>query len=355
MNVVLMAGGGGTRLWPVSRNSRPKQFLDLGSGKSLLEHTYDRARTVASPAEIFVATTAEYHREIQTMLPDVLVENIFDEPTRRDTGPALAAAAVQLKLRGKGDVPTIFMWSDHVFTAEDRFLEDLQKIPTIIEQHPAAVVILGHRPTFPETGFGYIEAGEKLPGYDDAFRVASFKEKPDLATAQQYLESGKYFWNMGYVSVKPVYLLQELSRTAPELTSGLSEFEKKLQAHDTLGAGEVYSQLPKVAIDYALLEKAPTVIAVTGDYGWSDVGNWGAVQEIFGTKGDHMPYGHHVHVDAQNNYVYNATNKVVSILGVEDAIVVVTEDAVLVTNKKSSHKVKDVVAKLEAAGKSEYL
>lgn len=355
MNVVLMAGGGGTRLWPLSRHGRPKQFLDLGSGKSLLEHTYDRARIMAAPADIFVATTAEYHKEVQTLLPDIPTANIFDEPTRRDTGPALAAAAVQLKLRGKGSVPTIFMWSDHVFTAEDRFLQDLQKIPAIIEQHPEAVLILGHRPTFPETGFGYIEAGKQLAGYDDVFEVTSFKEKPDITLAQKYLESGRYFWNMGYVSLRPDYLFQELSRTAPELMARITAFEAKLQDGDVLGAAMVYSTLPKIAIDYALLEKAPRVIVVTGDYGWSDVGSWGAVQEIFGTRGDHMPYGHHIHVDAHNNYVYNATNRAVSLLGVTDTIVVVTDDAVLVTTKNSSHKVKDVVAKLEAEGKSEYL
>ena len=355
MNIVLMAGGGGTRLWPVSRSSRPKQFLDLGTGKTLLEHTYDRARTVADAENIFVATTKEYHREVQNILKEVPEANIFDEPTRRDTGPALAAAAVQLKLRGKGSEPAIFMWSDHVFTAEDRFLEDLYKIPKLLEQHPDAIVILGHRPTFADTGLGYIEVGEPKKGYADVFDVTSFKEKPDAETAQQYLDSGRYFWNMGYPGLMPDYLFQELATHAPALMAGISEFEAKLVAEDTEGAAQVYGNLPKISIDYALMEKTPRVIVVTGDYGWSDVGSWKAVQEIFGTKGDHMPYGHHVHVDAQDNYVYNATNKVVSLLGISDTIIVVTEDAVLVTNKKSSHRVKDVVAKLEEAGKSEYL
>lgn len=350
-----MAGGGGTRLWPLSRANKPKQFLDLGTGKTLLENTYDRARTVADAQNIFVATTKEYHQEVQTILKEVPAANIFDEPTRRDTGPAVAAAAVQLKLRGKGDEPAIFMWSDHVFTAEDQFLEDLYKIPTLLQSHPDTIVILGHRPTFADTGLGYIEIGTALDGYSDVFHVTSFKEKPDVATAQQYLDSGRYFWNMGYPGLIPQYLFQELSVHAPQLMAGIKEFEAKLVAHDTSGAAYAYGQLPKISIDYALLEKTPRVIVVTGDYGWSDVGSWKAVQEIFGTKGDHMPYGHHVHVDAQNNYVYNATKKVVSLLGVEDCIVVVTDDAVLVTNKATSHKVKDVVAKLEEAGKAEYL
>lgn len=355
MNIVLMAGGGGTRLWPLSRNHKPKQFLDLGSGKTLLEHTYDRARTVADAPDIFVATTVQYHREVERILREVPAQNIFDEPTRRDTGPALAAAAVALKRRGKEREPATFMWSDHVFTAEDQFLQDLQKIPQLIAQHPEAVIILGHRPNFPETGLGYIEVGQHVSSFDDVFHVISFKEKPDQATAQRYLEAGNFFWNMGYVGLTPGYLLQELAVQAPELSAGIAAFAAKLAEKDLIGAAQVYSTLPKISIDYALLEKTPRVIAVTGDYGWSDVGNWGAVQEIFGTKGDHMPYGHHIHFDAQDNYVYNATNKVVSLLGVRDSIVVVTDDAVLVTNKQSSHKVKDVVAKLEEAGKAEYL
>lgn len=350
-----MAGGGGTRLWPLSRQKNPKQFLDLGTGKTLLEETYDRAAAVVGPEHIFVATLAEYGDRVRKTLPHVPAGNIFIEPDRRDTAPAFAAVAVQLKQRAAGDEPAVFMWSDHVFTAPDDFITDVKKIPDVLARHPDSIVIVGHVPTFAETGFGYIETGELVGGYDDVFRVKSFTEKPDRTTAEKYVAAGNYYWNMGSVSVTPNYLLTQLAEFAPELFAGIQRYEKALQEHAGQAAHEAYAALPKISIDYALLEKTPTIYVVTGDYGWNDIGNWAAVHDVFGVKGDHVPHGHHVHVDSHDNYVYNTTPKAVSLIGVKDTIVVVTDDAVLITAKDKAHKIKEVVAKLEAAGKHQYL
>lgn len=355
MNVVIMAGGGGSRLWPLSRQSKPKQFLDLGRGKTLLEETWDRARELAEIDNIFVATTKEYGEQIQELLPDAMKDNLMFEPERRDTGPAFGIAAATLQAKGKGEEPTIFMWSDHVFTNEKELLEDLRKIPGLLEKYPNAVTIVGHTPTFPETGLGYLEVGDTVEGYDDVYTVTAFKEKPDRKTAEQYIVAGNYFWNMAYISVRPSFLLQQLKEYNPELMSQIDVCTQALAQDDEKAFAKAYGQCEKLSIDYALLEKTPDIIAVTGDYGWSDVGNWGAVKDVFGVQGDHMPTGHHVHVDANNNYVYNATNKVVSLVGVKDCIVVVTEDAMLVTHKDSSHKVKNVVQALEQEDKQEYL
>lgn len=350
-----MAGGGGTRLWPLSRQDNPKQFLDLGTGKTLLEHTYDRATTLADPSDIYVATVKQYEDKTRQLLPQVPAENLFFEPERRDTAPAFAAAAIQLKLKGKSDQPTLFMWSDHVFTKEDEFLKDLGLGSKLLEDHPESVVIIGHTPTAPETGFGYIQVDKKLEGHDNVYKVKAFKEKPDLETAEKYVADGNYFWNMAYITIKPDYLFEQLDQHAPELMQGIKVFEEAIKAGKEKEANKAYADLPKLAIDYALLEKTPNILAVSGDYGWSDVGNWGAVQEIFGQDGDHMPAGHHIHVDSQNNYIYNTTDKVISLIGMEDTIAVVTDDAILVTNKNNSHRVKDVVSKLEEEDKSEYL
>lgn len=355
MNVVIMAGGGGSRLWPLSRQSKPKQFLDLGRGKTLLEETWERAQELADAKDIFVATTKEYEEQIRALLPDARAENLMFEPERRDTGPAFGIAAATLESKGKGEEPTIFMWSDHVFTSEAALIEDLKKIPALLEKYPNAVTIVGHTPTFPETGLGYLEVGEKIQGYDDVYTVAAFKEKPDRKTAEQYIADGKYFWNMAYISVRPTFLLRQLREYNPELMERIEGCMQALGSKDEKAYAKAYGQCEKLSIDYALLEKTPDIIAVTGDYGWSDVGNWGAVKDVFGVQGDHMPAGHHVHVDANNNYVYNATNKVVSLVGVKDCIVVVTEDAMLVTHKDSSHKVKNVVQELESEDKQEYL
>lgn len=350
-----MAGGSGSRLWPLSRKDTPKQFLDLGTGKTLLEHTYDRAKKLSSEENIYIATTTQYQEKIQELLPAISSENIFLEPERRETGPAFGAAAVQLEQRGKGDEPTLFLWADHVFTNEQEIVNDLGTMRSLIEEDPNRVVIIGHTPTAPETGFGYMKMGEAVAGHDDVFTIDSFKEKPDEETAKTYVTDGSYYWNIGYMCVTPNFLLQELHAYAPELYASIQEYAKALQEEGLEAAAAIYKNIDKIAIDYALNERTPNIIAVTGDYGWSDVGSWAIVKKLFGTDGDHVPQGHHIHVDSNNNYVYNTTKKVVSVIGTSDTIVVVTDKAVLITNIDSSQKVKEVVQKLEEAGKGEYL
>lgn len=355
MNIVIMAGGGGSRLWPLSRKDLPKQFLDLGTGKTLLEHTYDRAAQLTEKENIFIATTTQYREKIQQLLPNILSHNVFLEPERRETGPAFAAAAVQLTSLAQGDEPTLFLWADHVFTNEDELLRDLATMRSLIEKNPNRIVIIGHTPTTPETGFGYMKMGSKVDGLDDVFTIDSFKEKPDEETAKTYVLDGTYYWNIGYMCVTPKFLLQELQTYAPELHAEIQKYAEALQTDGSEAAATIYSAIPKIAIDYALNERTPNIIAVTGDYGWSDVGSWAVVKQLFGRDGDHVPHGHHIHVDSKNNYVYNATQKAVSLVGVEDTIVVVTENAVLITSSESSQKVKEVVQRLEQDDKKEYL
>lgn len=350
MNIVLMAGGGGTRLWPLSRGHKPKQFLDLGTGKTLLEHTWDRARAVTDVAHIYAATTAQYSAQVRQILPDIAVERISIETERRDTGPAIAAMAARLQAAGQGDEPVMFMWSDHYFTAEDVFIADLQRMDALIKKYPDHIILVGHKPTAPETTLGYIELGENVG--PQLYQVRAFKEKPNEEKAKEYVAAGNYVWNMAYVSCAPNYLLQQLALHAPALAEGIAAFTA---ASSEEAKAQAYKALPSIAIDYALLEKTPRLLAVVGDYGWSDVGSWGSVQEVFGKYGDHVPSGHHVHVDSHNNYIYNATELAVSMLGMRNTIVVVTDDAVLVTAKAEAHRVKEIIAKLEASHRHDLL
>ncbi len=355
MNIVIMAGGSGTRLWPLSRKNFPKQFLDLGTGKTLIEHTYDRARAMVAQEHVFIATTAQHERKIREIFPQVADQNIFLEPDRRETGPAIAAAAVALSILGKHDEPALFLWADHVFTDEDALLNGLAIMRKLIEEDPNRIVIIGHTPTSPETGFGYMQMGEKIAGYEDVYKIDSFKEKPDEEAAQRYVLDGSYFWNIGYMCVTPSFLLKELQAYAPDLSQAVSKYAATYKEQGKEAAAQIYGEMPKIAIDYALNERTPNIIAVTGDYGWSDVGSWAIVKKLFGTDGDHVPKGHHVHVDSHNNYIYNATPHVVSMIGMKDTIVVVTENAVLVTDIGSSQKVKEVVQRLEEHDKNEYI
>lgn len=355
MNIVIMAGGGGTRLWPLSRRNNPKQFLDLGSGKTLIEHTYDRACQLTAPANIFIATNKDYASRIQELFPLLAPDNIFLEPAKRDTAPAFAAAAVKLQQRGQEAEATIFMWSDHVFTDEAKFVAALKKIPQLVAQHPAAIIIMGHRPVFAETGLGYIEVGLGLPGEADVYQVKAFKEKPNQPTAESYVAAGNFFWNMAYISTTPDNLLRLLRAYEPALMRGVDQYAAALTEANAAAAAERYEELPSLAIDYALLERASEIIAVTGDWGWSDVGYWSTVQEIFG-DGAHQPSrGYHLHVSSTGCYVHSATNQAVTLLGVNDVIVVVTPDAILVTRKDQAHKIKDIVARLEKDKKHDLL
>ena len=359
MNIVIMAGGGGSRLWPLSRQSTPKQFLDLGSGKTLVEMVYGRARTLTEADKIYVATSENHRSQIKELLPAVLGDHVFYEPEKRDTTAAFAPICIRLESLGQGNEPTVFMWSDHVFTNESEFLTDLKKIPKLLADNPDSIVMAGHTPISPETTLGYLEVGERLSGYDDVHYVKAFKEKPDRATAEQYVTAGNYFWNLGYFSVRPSYLLSELVKYNPEIKPAIENFTQALaeagSSKSEVGLKAAYSMFPKISIDYSLIEKTQHRLALTGDYGWSDIGNWATLKDVFGQSGDYVKAGHHVHVDSQNNYIYNATHSAVSLVGVTNTIVVVTDDAVLVTDKDHTPKVKQVVEQLEKEGKQEYL
>ncbi len=347
MNIVIMAGGGGTRLWPLSRRSRPKQFLDLGTGQTLLEDTYGRARALTGRENIYVATVRDYREQINRYLPKVDSGRIFYEPERRDTTAAFATITLRLSRLGQGEVPTVFMWSDHVFTNEIAFIEDLRRMPELIEANPRSLAVMGHVPVTPETTLGYIETGSTVAGYHNVYRVRCFKEKPDKKTAESFVAAGNYYWNLGYFSARPSYFLSELKKQSPEVIPALEGFDQALTSGGEDDVAAAYRAFPKVSIEYTLIEKAPSIVAVVGDYGWSDVGNWEVVEKVFGGRGDHAPFGYHVHVDSDRNYIYNATKKTVSLIGMEDVIVVVTDDAVLVSKKGKCHKVREVVEHLQ--------
>lgn len=355
MNIVLMAGGGGSRLWPVSRRDHPKQFIDLGSGRTLLEETYNRAKKIVDSKNIFLATTQPFRDKVVDLLPDVPKQNIFLEPEKKDTTAAFVNVAVRLQHLGLGQEPTTFMWADHVFTREDEFISDLSKIPNIIRANPEYIVIVGHNPVTPEVTLGYMEVGDKVEGQKDVFYLKAFKEKPDLATAKKFLKAGNYYWNLGCFSMKPDYLIHELVSQSPDLKKIVEEFTAAVKTSQESAMAAVFKKFPKISIEYTLIEKTKRIIAVTGDYGWTDIGYWSKVQEIFGASGDHVPHGHHLHIDAEGSYIYNTTNKNVTLIGLKNVIAVVTDDAILITSKDDCYRVKEVVAKLEELNKTELL
>lgn len=355
MNIVIMAGGGGTRLWPLSLRDNPKQFVDLGTGKPLLAHAYERAAQITDPQHIYLATASKYVERVQEILPQFAAQNIFLEPAKRDTTAAFVFACLRLQAVEQGDVPTTFLWSDHIFTNEAMFIADLARIPSILADHPNTLVIIGHTPLNPNTTLGYFRAGDPIASHAGTFEVAEFTEKPNRTKAEEFVAAGNYFWNLGYFSLRPNYLLEEIVRVTPELLEPVHTLKEAVVSKDEARLEAAFTAFPKQALEFTFVEKTKSIVAITGDYGWSDIGNWSTVKEVLGVAGDHITAGHHVHVDSENNYVYNTTNKAVSLIGMNDTIVVVTDKAILVADEKQSHKVKQAVERIEQEGKDQYL
>lgn len=355
MSVIIMAGGGGTRLWPLSIRDNPKQFVDLGTGKPLLVHAFDRALSLTTPDNIYVATSVKHADRIKALLPQVSEEHLLLEPAKRDTTAAFVNVCLKLMSEGKGDESATFLWSDHVFTNEKVFLNDLKHAAEILDQYPESLIISGHVPLNPNTALGYFKVGGALPGSTNAYHVAEFVEKPSKEKAESFVAAGNYFWNLGYFSIKPSYLIAQLEKLSPEFVAPIAKLREAITQGDTTKWKSVYESFPKASVEKTFVEKTDTIIAITGNYGWSDVGNWATVKEIFGKRGDHVSAGHHIHVDSENNFIYNTTDKAVSLIGMDNAVVVVTDKAVLVCDTDSVHKVKDVVERIEKEGKKEYL
>jgi mannose-1-phosphate guanylyltransferase len=258
---VILAGGAGTRLRPLSSDENPKQFLKLFDGRSLLQLTWSRVARLLPPEAIFVSTNVQYAAKCREHLPEMPHDNVIAEPARRNTAPAIALCTFAIEERlGPGAVS--FLASDHYIGDETEFVRVLDRAYAYAEAHDELVTI-GIEPTEPNTGYGYLELGETLE--DEVLRVRSFREKPDLATAQQFLAAGNYAWNAGMFVWRTDVFRRELTAAAPEIVRV---------------SNETYEEMPSISIDFALMEKAPRVATLRGDFGWSDVGSFEALERV---------------------------------------------------------------------------
>jgi len=299
MRILLLAGGAGTRLWPLSTEDRPKQFLPLLSEKSLLAEVYERVRPLADAQDVFVATAAAYAALVREALPELAPERILCEPTRRNSGPAILAAAV--RFAADGDPVTAAIPADQTVRDAEAFRKALREAEALADD--ASVVILTAVPTRPEPDFGYVEV-EHQGG-----RVSGFTEKPRPEDARRLTDTGRHFWNAGIFVFRPSRLLAEARRVAGDLVRGVEAYARS-------GEASAYAALPNISIDFAVMEKAAAVRAVALDAGWSDVGTWRSVRELRGAS------------DAAGNLVLAPVPVVAP--GIRDTAIVVGEGGVLV-------------------------
>ncbi len=307
MRILLLAGGGGTRLWPLSTPARPKQFLRLVSDRSLLADTWDRVAPVAD--EIFVATAGEHADLVLAELPGLPPARLLAEPARRNSGPAILRAA--LDFEADGDPITAAVPSDHAVADPDAFRRTLLAASKLCDS--ASVVVLAVPPARADTDFGYLEVADReVPG---GYEVVRFIEKPDTAGAEAFFASGRHYWNAGIFVFRPSRFLSEARRVAPELVTSIERYRDRM-AGDPPGANAAWEALPAISIDYAVMERARGVRAVRLAAGWSDVGTWKAVLELRGAS------------DLSGNLVLS--DRPVIAPGVRNAAIVVAEEGVLV-------------------------
>lgn len=345
---VILSGGSGTRLWPLSREAYPKQFLPLASEQTMLQATWQRVAPIAARGPLVIAN--EEHRFVAAeQLQQVGAEPaaIILEPVGRNTAPAIAVAALEATRDG-GDALLLVLPSDHVINNETAFRSAVQAAAAAAEA--GKLVTFGIVPTGPETGYGYIKAadGQGLRA------VERFVEKPDLGTATRYVSSGQYYWNSGMFLFKASRYLQELERFQPAMLAGSRQAwqQARRDADFTRLDKEAFTAVPSDSIDYAVMEKTADAVVIPLDAGWNDVGSWTALRDVSQQDGDGNAHqGDVIAIDCRNTYAY--AQRLVALVGLDDVVVVETDDAVLVGKADRMQEVKTVVAQLRAEGRSE--
>ena len=347
---VILAGGSGQRFWPVSRDALPKQLLKLFGDKTLLELTVDRLEGIVPLENILILTNVQQAKAVRELMPDLPAENIIAEPTKRDTAPAIALGIGWVAARDP-DATMIVLPADHLIQDTAAFQGVLRSSAEAAEAGRALVTI-GIKPTWACPSYGYVERSQRtrFPGCtEDAaiYEVKSFREKPDAELAEHFLAQGTFAWNAGmFVWTLPT-VIEELSRHTPELAHFISELRHSRDFGSTVAAQ--FAHLPKLSIDYALMEKASRVLNVEATFDWDDVGNWTSVAKyltaddagnqfraVFSQRG------------AANNIVFSQTEQRIALLGVEDLIVVAAGDAILVASKAQADSIKKLVDALPA-------
>jgi mannose-1-phosphate guanylyltransferase len=354
---VILAGGTGTRLWPYSRRRTPKQLVELLGDASMLQETAARLDPIVPPDRIVVVTNMEYVNEVRRQLPDVPPRQVVGEPEALGTAAAVGLGAALVGARDES-ATTFVLPADHVIEPASRFRSDLERAAAVAaEDH---LVTFGIPPTKPETGYGYVELAEALPGEAGAFAVKRFVEKPDPSTAQLYVESGRFLWNSGMFAwtvpaIRAAFdaHLPALGRQVDALIRAArrsgSEFENELPV--------IWSGITdRTTIDYGIMERSDQVACVPATFTWNDVGSWSALAEVLARdEDDNAVVGRHIGIDTTGTLVFGRSGRMVATIGLDDMVIVDTPDALLVCPKDRAQEVRGIVDELEQSGDTELL
>lgn len=354
VTALIMAGGKGERFWPRSRKNNPKQFLCLtGDGKTMIQKTVERILPIVDMEDIYIATNKAYKALVKEQLPKLPEENILCEPVGRNTAPCIGLGAIHIAKK-YDDAVMLVLPSDHIIKFEDIFAGILKSAAAIAEQDNNLVTI-GITPNAPETGYGYIKFNPDTKN-GDAYAVDRFVEKPDLATAKDYLASKQYMWNSGMFAWKISTILGSMKTNLSEIYNHLMAIKDAIGTPDEEKVlNEQFESMPSESVDYGILEKESNIFVVPGDFGWDDVGSWLSVERL-------KPVNEEGNVQNGNTVTYNVENciiegsdKLLAVVGVKDLVIVDTEDATLICGKESTGDIKKITEKLRNNNLDKYL
>jgi mannose-1-phosphate guanylyltransferase len=352
MKALIMAGGQGTRFWPLSLEERPKQFLHLTGNRSMLQQTVDRLAPLMEPSDVFVVASGRYVPEIERQLAELEEDQIIVEPAPRNTAPCIALSLMEIRKRYPDEIVAVLP-ADHTISDTRGFHEALYAAEALARK--GWLVTFGIRPGFPSTGFGYVKRGESLDLDFDipAFRVERFTEKPDLDLARSFVSSGNYFWNGGMFVGAIARFWEELERWMPDLVKALG---KMSSAGDPAEAAGIFSAVEKVSFDYGVMERTARAATVVCDIGWNDLGSWKAVGEVRQADSRGIVADGPVEtVESRDCVVVSDPKKLVALVGVSNLAVVDTGDALLICDLGRTEEVREIVQQLREKKLERYL
>lgn len=358
LHAVIMAGGSGTRFWPASRADKPKQCLDLIGGKTMMQGTVERLDGLIPAERVLIVTNRRLVGSMREQLPQLPASSVLGEPCKRDTAPCVGLAAF-LVLRDDPEAIMTVLPADHVIQPAEKFRNSLAYAAELVNEDPQRIVTFGIPPTYPAESFGYIERGAALGEGDgmNAYRVVRFREKPNAATAEEYLATGRFYWNAGIFVWKASTILAALEKYEPEMHARLKTIAAAWGRpdFDTVFERE-FAAIKGKSIDYAVLERHPEVTVIEAPYAWDDCGSWRSVARISGEDAQQNTIvGKHIGIRTSGSIVRTTSDHLVVTLGLKDCIVVHTPDATLVANKHDEEAIREVVKQLEELGWKGYL
>lgn len=357
MKVLILAGGRGSRLWPISTKYKPKQFQKLLGQKTMLQQTVDRLKPIFSVEDIYISTNEEYLKEVRKELPDLPKKNIILEPVHRERAAAILLFFAHLE---KKDClkPVLVIPSDHLIKEEVKFRQAIVTGEGFVKKNPDYMLLLGEKPTFPDTGLGYVKKGKALKNGNGfkIYQISFFKEKPNLQRTRAFLKTNDYFWNTAIYIFIPALIKGLVKEFIPD---NYKRYIKIRAAMEKKNFKEVlekeYAKMDKVSLEYSVMENYQKKAVMPVSIGWSDIGSWAVLKKCLASPNESFIKGNHIGVDSKNIMVFGPEDKLVATVGIKDLIVAITDDIVLVCHRDGSQRVQEIIKKLEKDKNFKYI